>query len=270
MSLVDFLAWSAAEDASSAARSAEEAINSAREEADRQERVRVSQARHETINKMLQDLFYDREVDYYKISNIKNSLGDGYGAQPLFPINYGEHGFPYKSLIIGSVLAYFSANSLINVELHHHESHIFLYIITTIFLLVAFVGLKRWYWYRTNIERLREERMVKVKNLYEKPMSDLAKEFSMLTRSGIVRKYRIDSQVLETYKALRDQDETKARAALLQLYYLLFNLDEGDKFSSDEEARLTNIFLEESIYKDWDNKGILFSKEALDIYKENL
>ena len=68
--ILDIMAWSASEDAASAARSAEDAANASREETSKLIKLQKKKEDALTIrrlNKMLQDIFYDREIEFYNL-----------------------------------------------------------------------------------------------------------------------------------------------------------------------------------------------------------
>ena len=259
MSLMDIMAWSAAEEAASAARSAQDAVDRARESAEGQEFSRIKNSRRESINKMLQDIFYDREVDYYKVADVANIL-NSYPYQKVLPIQHTDDGFPYISFFISILIGFFTFDS-------------FNYVILSVFILffVAFsILFKDWFWWKINKKRLQAERLKNIEKLYDAPMRHLASEFSMLSRYGILRKYNVDSSVLQTYKILLSQDKTKAKESLLKLYYLLFDLDDGYRFTMAQEKVLTNIFLEYPEIKNLYKQNLLFQQEALNLYEKYL
>jgi len=264
MSWIELMAWSAASDAESAARDAEYAVNQARESAESLEYDRIARERNQTMNKILQDIFYEREVDFFKISEIKKNI-KGYYSSSLFPI-YNNYELPYIALII-SIALFFMLFKSFNID-DYSKMALFMIVSNAIFFILKIKQTKNWFWWKRNKKRLQEERLQKIDDLYRVPMRNLAKEFYMLSRSGIVRKYRIDWTIEETYNILKNENKTQAKKALLKLYYLLFDLSDDYKFSSPAEQKITTIFLKREEIRKLDAKNLLFSKEALDIYDE--
>ena len=266
MSFTEIMAWSAASNAESAARDAEYAANQARESAEDLEYSRVLRERSQTMNKILQDIFYGREVDFFKISEIKKNIKGYNSNRSLFRIN-NNYSFPYIALFFSIALSFMLFKSF-NID-DYSKMSIFIIISNIIFFLLKIRQTKDWIWWKKNKKRLEEERLQKIDNLYRVPMRNLAKEFYMLSRTGIVRKYRIDKTVEETYTILKNENKTQAKKALLKLYYLLFEFsDDNFKFNSDAEQQLTNIFIKDEEIRTLDTKNMLFLKEALDIFDE--
>ena len=66
------------------------------------------------------------------------------------------------------------------------------------------------------------------------------------------------------------EDAARAKESLLELYYLLFDLTEGYRFSGEQERVITNIFLEYPEMKKLDKQELLFQQPALEMYEKFL
>ena len=259
MSFIDIMAWSAAEDAASAARSAQDAADRARESAEELEYSRIKHNRKETVNKMLQDMFYNREVDYYKVADVKNIL-NSYPYRTVLPLDYSSNDrFPYISFALSILSGFITYDS-------------FNYVILSLFILIFLsfsLLFKQWLWWKINKKRVQAERLENIEKMYDATMRRLAHEYPMLSKYGILKKYNIDSSVLQTYKILLSQDKAVAKKSLLKLYYLLLDLDEGYRFSTEYEKVLTTIFLEYPEIQNLDKQNLLFQQAALNLYEKH-
>lgn len=262
---IDFLTWMAASDASDAARDAADKAEEAREETARLIRLQeetIHTNKIESLNKMLQDLFYDREVDYYKISSLKNIVHkySYYNSIVTFSKKSLINKIPIiPTILLLILLVYFFKNNVSVLV-----SVIILCIgVWSLIIIVKYI--RKAIYYSQHKDRFEQERKESIVNLYMLPMNILAREYRMLNETGIVVKYQIDRLVLETFLKLKKVDTEKAKKALLKLYYLLMNLDSN--FSKYEESVIVNIFLERPEFKELIQNNRLFCHESLEIYK---
>ena len=265
---MDLLTWMAASDAESAERDAESAANEAREESERLANLHQSNIRKQNIedlNKVFQDLFYEREVDYYKVDNLKEFIGNSIGYRSVYPKPYHHYEFPYFFVIIFSISSYLAFPNVITQNFNGFT--IFVSIVSFLSFLAIGKIHKNWFDWQNNKERIFENRQNNINNEYFDIMTSLASEFSMLSDRGIRVKYTIDKHLQNIYKILKEEDEIKVEKALLKLYYLIFNIDE--KFNSSEEKILTKIFLDRLGIKELINKNRLFTSESIEIYKNS-
>jgi hypothetical protein len=267
--ILDFMAWSAASDASQAAKEAKEAVCDAENRTRTREQNNKRQATIKSLNKMLQDLFYGREIEYYQIKDILKIVDEKYPYKSVLPIGNEDDKFPFISLILGGGTLAYATYILFHNSLSFDLFNIALLVFGTIALGIFVLLFKRWDWWVANKNRLQKERLDNIQKMYEGPMRRLANELSMLSRYGIVRKYNIDSYVSHTYKLLYDQSPLKAKNALMKLYNLVMEFSDGYKLT-DKDMSVTNIFLEYPEIKKLNVQGLLFQQQALELYEEIL
>lgn len=265
---MDILTWMAASDAESAARDAENAANEAREETERLADLHRDKTRKQNIedlNKLFQDLFYNRETDYYKIDSIKQFIDKNIGYRSVYRTPYHNYEFPYFFVIIFAITSYISIPNLLN-EIFDGFT-IFLSIISLLSFLAILKIHKNWFDWKKNKETILQNRTNNINNEYMGVIRPLKTEFHMLSDRGIRVKYTIDKHLQNIYKILKQENAIKAEESLLKLYYLIFNIDE--KFNSSEEKIVTRIFLERQGIRELISKNRLFTTESIEIYKQD-
>ncbi len=265
---MDLLTWMAASDAESAARDAESAANEAREESERLADLHQSNIKKQNIedlNKVFQDLFYEREVDYYKVDNLKEFIANSIGCRSVYPKPYHHYEFPYFFVIIFAISSYLAFPNIITHNFNGFT--IFISIVSFLSFLAIVKIHKNWFDWKNNKERIFENRQNNINNEYVDIIRPLKSEFHMLSDRGIRVKYIIDKYLQNIYKILKQENAIKAEKSLLKLYYLIFNIDE--KFNSSEEKILTRIFLKREGIRELISKNRLFTAESIEIYKQD-
>jgi|GEM_PF-5846602 len=257
MSLTNLLAWSAANDAADAANEAASASREAASEASRLADIHennLDQARRNSINKMLQDLFYNREPELFNLNELKRyvqSSFDVYYKKIGIPLEYRYHDSAFPPTIIAiivGVLTYVSRPSWFKIAF------------LGITLYAGYVAWNRisskskWDSGAKERERKRQE---KIHTQYYDDMKYVSNLFPMLSYSGIVRKYFIDEVISDTYKVLLNKDESLANLAKIELYMLLLALDD----MSNDQKRGMLVDLKSN------NATIVFKKEAIDLLR---
>lgn len=258
--------WIAASDAESAARGAEYAANQAREETERLADLHSEKVRKrniEDLNKLFQDIFYNREADYYKVDSIKQFIDKSIGYRSVYRTPYHNYHFPYLFVIIFSITSYLSILGFSNEK--YNGFTIFLSIVSFLSFLAILKIHKNWFDWKRNKDEILQNRMNSINNEYLEIIKSLKNEFYMLSDRGIRVKYAIDKHLQNIYKILEQENSTKAKESLLKLYYLIFNIDE--KFNSNEENIVTRQFLERQGIKELISKNRLFTTESIEIYK---
>jgi len=256
--IIDFMAWSAAEDAASAARSAE---NAALESTNQTTKLLDSQlanskkVKKKQLNKMLQDIFYEREVEYYLISDIREYInsGDKRMNHYSFPEKKDVPQFPIKSSIFFIGLIYLSflfGNTIIKI------------IVSLFAVFYSYSDIKNWFYWKRNKKKIELNRLNKIKKTYQTVVQSLVKDYPFLSYYGIMRKFEIDKNIRDTYEVLKSKDFVKANDAILQLYTMVLDIKNSDK----SMLKMLQEQSEEIIKLDHENK--LFSIEAYKKYKE--
>jgi len=259
--LMSFMAWSAAEDASSAANDAAHAANRAADESARHSELVKNQAdadKQNALNKMLQDLFYDREPDLYRLSELQSFVGRypqfinriAFSKRTYFPP------FPWRAGLITAVL-------FTTVILWDGWFKWVFLVMAGLGARITQIDFNEWKYYRDNREQIEIDRLKTIDETYTRLMTNLANEFSMLSARGVVAKYYIDMNVSNTFKVLYKQNAYKAEKALLKLYYLVLELREMDMY---EEARIVKIFHNREEIEKLANQSKLFTSESLNVY----
>jgi len=264
---MDLLTWMAASDAESAARDAESAANEAREESERLANLHQSNIRKQNIedlNKVFQDLFYEREVDYYKVDNLKEFIGNSIGYRSVYPKPYHHYEFPYFFIIIFGISSYLAFPNVITQNFNGFT--IFVSVVSLLSFLAIVKIHKNWFDWQNNKERIFENRQNNINNEYFDIMTSLKSEFNILSDRGIRVKYIIDKYIDNIYNILEKENPQKAKESLLKLYHLL--LIDWDITEEDEKI-ITNIFLNRPGIKELINKNRLFTSESIEIYKNS-
>jgi hypothetical protein len=257
------MAWIEASNASDAANDAASEASRAADESQylsKLEEDRVGTDRQNGLNKMLQDLFYNREPDLYRLAELQ-SFVDRYPNvvhREAFPQRKWWPPFPTMATII-------TLGALGILWLSSGWFCIIPIVIGAMSALTMFADIKEWKYYKDNKENIEADRLKTIDETYIQLMTTLEKEFSMLSARGIVAKYTIDTNIDATYKALYKQNPNKAEAALLQLYYVVLNLREMD---IDEESHIIHQFHERSEIKNLSSQNKLFTAESLNIYSD--
>ena len=252
----------------SAAEEAKSAAEDAREESEYLASL-VSSASYErnveSLNKMFQDIFYDREVDYFKVDTLKRWIEGKQNYRFTEQKPSYSYNFPLFWIFmfgISTFLFYphFLVNDIDGVQMF----------LAGFAVLSAFMIIKKhydaleWYLNKEYLLKLHNQKMLKI---YEEPMKVLKSEFSMLNFSGLYKKCIIDEYLQKSYNILSKKDNQKAKEALLEIYYIFFNLD--SEFSKKEEWEIVEIFLDRDELKELIRNNKLFTKESLEVY-ENL
>ena len=262
---MDLFTWMAASDAESAARDAENAANEAREETKRLADLHKDKARKQNIedlNKLFQDIFYNRETDYYKVDSIKQFVDNNIRYRSVYRTPYHNYEFPYFFVIVFSIASYLAIPNLLNNIFDGFT--IFLSIISLLSFLAILKIHKNWFDWKRNKNRILQNRTNNINNEYLDIITSLKNEFNILSDRGIRVKYTIDKHLYNIYKILRQENAGKAEESLLKIYHLL--LIDWDISSSDEKI-LTKIFLERQGIKELISKNRLFTTESIEIYK---
>jgi hypothetical protein len=257
------MAWMEASEASDAAHGAAAEASRAADESQylsKLEEDRVSTDRQNGLNKMLQDLFYNREPDLFRLTELQTFVGryPNLIHREAFPQRKWWPPFPTTATVITLValgVLWLSSGWFCIVPI----------VIGAMSAFTMYVDIKEWKYYKDNKENIEIERLKKIDDTYIQIMANLQKEFSMLSARGIVAKYTIDTNIHATYNALYKLNPNKAEAALLQLYYVVLNLKD---MSADEESRISHQFHERSEIKNLSSQKKLFTVESLKIYSD--
>lgn len=259
--IVDLFTWAAAEDAKSAARDAEHAANEAKEKA--QELIELHQSNEYAktvwlLNKMLQDLFYDKEVAYYNLARLKTFVHSQNSDMNCVKHDYRTSlpPFPAVSLILGTFFGVWGFN------MHGFWSYPFW--IMGVYSFWKFLAqLKEWNSLKKGLPSYLEEQQKKIDLMYYK-VKVLKNLYPMLSLYGISTKSQIDSYIQTTYEALLRVDDAKAKRSLRTLYGLLMDIEVDP---NDEKIVFMMYDHSKGLKRLVDGRGV-FCKEALGYYNQ--
>lgn len=261
--IFSLMAWMEASEASDAANNAAAEASRAADESKylsglEEDRVRTD--RQNGLNKMLQDLFYDREPDIYRLSEMQSFVSryPQLVNRIAFPKRTWWPTFPIMAtgVTLGmSALFWISSGWFRTLPI----------VIGTISTLNMVADIKEWKYYQNNKEQIEIDRLKIIDKNYVSLMTNLENEFSMLSVRGIVAKYYIDTNIDAAFKTLYKLDPKKAETALLRLYYTVLDMRELD---ADEEKRIVHRFHHRPEIQNLSSQNKLFTAESLKIYSD--
>lgn len=264
--ILDFMAWSAAEDAASASRNAEEAAHNARIKTERLIDIQTKKendTKVQSLNKMLQDLFYGREVEYYNLKDIRGFVNrkDSQFNKHQFPQKTSFPRFPVKSSIFLAVSSYLAI-------LNYNLFFTFVMIVVALFsLLVTLADIKQWNYWKKNKNAYEEQRLKNIKNTYEKVVASLKEDYPMLSLYGMMRKQVIDMDIKDTYEVLKALDRQKAEEALIEFYNLILEINVTNEV---HKRKIVKMFYEQSEdVRKLAKNFMLFTYESLAMYNDS-
>lgn len=259
--IFDLFTWAAAEDAKSAAIDAERAANEAKEKAQELIDRHDDDERAKTIwliNKMLQDIFYGKEVAYYNLARLKTFVHSENTDMNHFKYSYSNPAPPWPAFELLLVIFF----GVWGFYLHGFWSYLS-WAIGAYSLWKFLIGLKEWNYWKKKLPSYIESKQKEIDEMRYR-VKILNNLYPMLSLYGISTKAQIDGLIKDTYEALRKKDEYKAKRSLRTLYALLMDMEVAD---NDEKITLMMYEHSEGLKK-MINYRWVFCQEALAYHKQ--